>query len=146
MKKSEKVKKGAILELILEHFGWSLGSIFNFRGSQNPTFRATAIAGYLQMRYGAAQGREPANGENHPDTLWRVAPRIRSGSKLPAANSRSGSTEGQGASGNLLAWEVRAVMCGFSENSGRKKFDDEKDPPLRNHISLNSNFVKQSRK
>ena len=49
------------------------------------------------------QDRQTASGENGPDTLCWVLKRTRSGSKLPAANSRSGSTEGHGASGDLFA-------------------------------------------
>ena len=67
------------------------------------------------------QGREIANGENRPDTLCWVLPRTRSGSKLPAANSRSGSTEGHGANGNLFSMGVLSVVCGFSLKLDAKK-------------------------
>ena len=42
-------------------------------------------------------------------------------SKLPAANSRSGSTEGHGASGNLFSTGVLSVVCGFSSKLDVKK-------------------------
>ena len=42
-------------------------------------------------------------------------------SKLPAANSRFGSTEGQGASGNLFSAGVLSVVCGFSLKLDAKK-------------------------
>ena len=67
------------------------------------------------------QDWETASGENRPDTLCWVLPRTRSGSKLPAANSRSGSTEGHGASGNLFSTGVLSVVCGFSSKLDVKK-------------------------
>ena len=42
-------------------------------------------------------------------------------SKLPAANSRSGSTEGHGANGNLFSTGVLSVVCGFSSKLDVKK-------------------------
>ena len=47
-------------------------------------------------------------------------------SKLPAANSRSGSTEGYGANGNLLSTGVLSVVCGFSSKLDVKKWQEEK--------------------
>ena len=41
--------------------------------------------------------------------------------KLLAANSRSGSTEGHGASGNLCATGVLLAVCGFSSKLAVKK-------------------------
>ena len=42
-------------------------------------------------------------------------------SKLPAANSCSGSTEGHGANGNLFSMGVLSVVCGFSLKLDAKK-------------------------
>ena len=42
-------------------------------------------------------------------------------SKLPAANSGSGSTEGHGANGNLFSMGVLSVVCGFSLKLDAKK-------------------------
>ena len=53
----------------------------------------------------------------HFDATWVILVP----SKLPAANSRSGSTEGHGASGNLLSTGVLSVMCGFSSKVDVKK-------------------------
>ena len=53
--------------------------------------------------------------------LQRLTPAGVGGSKLPAANSRSGSTEGHGASGNLCATGVLLAVCGFSPNLVVKK-------------------------
>ena len=67
------------------------------------------------------QDWETASGENRADTLCWVLPRTRSGSKLPAANPRSGSTEGHGANGNLFSMGVLSVVCGFSLKLDAKK-------------------------
>ena len=72
------------------------------------------------------QDWETASGENRPDTLCWVLQRTRSGSKLPAANSRSGSTEGHGASGNLFSTGVLSVVCGFSLKLDAKKWQEKK--------------------
>ena len=47
--------------------------------------------------------------------------RIRGPSKLPAANSRSGSTEGHGANGNLCATGVLLAVCRFFSKLAVKK-------------------------
>ena len=49
--------------------------------------------------------------------------RLQGGLRLsvPAANSRSGSTEGHGASGHLFATGVLSVVCGFSSKLDVKK-------------------------
>ena len=88
------------------------------------------------------QDSAAASGENRPDALCWVLQRTRSGSKLPAANSRSGSTEGQGASGNLFSAGVLSVVCGFSSKLDVKKMAGEekdcaKDVKLRNHFVSN---------
>ena len=67
-------------------------------------------------------------------------------SKLPAANSRSGSTEGHGASGNLFSTGVLSVVCGFSSKLDVKNMVVEekyceKDVKLRNHFVSNRFFV-----
>ena len=67
------------------------------------------------------QDRETATGENGADALCWVLQRTRSGSKLPAANSRSGSTEGHGANGYLFSMGVLSVVCGFSPKLDVKK-------------------------
>jgi hypothetical protein len=67
------------------------------------------------------QDSETATGENHADTLCWVLPRTRSVSKWPAENSRSGSTEGHGANGDLFSMGVLSVVCGFSLKLDAKK-------------------------
>ena len=61
------------------------------------------------------------------------------GSKLPAANSRSGSTEGHGASGDLFAMRgavgrVRVFFEVGCEKMAGGEINCEKDFKLRNHI------------
>ena len=67
-------------------------------------------------------------------------------SKLPAANSRSGSTEGHGANGNLFSMGVLSVVCGFSlklyaKKHGRRETNCDKDFKLRNHFVSNRFYV-----
>ena len=67
--------------------------------------------------------------------------------KLPAANSRYGSTEGQCASGNLFSTGVCSRSCaGFLWNWMRKNMageetNCEKDVKLRNHFVSNRFYV-----
>ena len=56
---------------------------------------------------GGVRGRERRAPKHSPVGRKRT----RSGSKLPAANSRSGSVEGHGASGDLSSVEVLSVLC-----------------------------------
>ena len=72
--------------------------------------------------------------------------RPKAGSKLPAANSRSASTECHGASGNLFSAGVLSVVCGFSSKLDVKKMAGEekdcaKDVKLRNHFVSNRFFL-----
>ena len=55
------------------------------------------------------------------ESLWLALCRFGVPSKLPAANSRSGSTEGHGANGNLFLMGVLSVVCGFSLKLDAKK-------------------------
>ena len=73
---------------------------------------------------------------------FRRKEKFRVPSKLPAANSRSGSTEGHGANGNLFAAGVLSVVCGFSSKLDVKimvaeEKDCAKDVKLRNHFVSN---------
>ena len=56
-------------------------------------------------------------------------------SKLPAANSRSGSTEGHGANGNLFSMGVLSVVCGFSLKLDAKKTWQEKKQIVRKTLN-----------
>ena len=47
--------------------------------------------------------------------------KLKGPSKLPAANSRSGSTEGHGANGYLFSMGVLSVVCRFSLKLDAKK-------------------------
>ena len=53
--------------------------------------------------------------------IWDEKWKFKGPSKLPAANSRSGSTEGHGANGNLFATGVLSVVCGFASKLNVKK-------------------------
>ena len=65
--------------------------------------------------------RFPGQSGKFDFSIWRVTCLILVPSKLPAANSRSGSTEGHGANGNLFSMGVLSAVCGFSLKLDAKK-------------------------